>query len=74
MNMWSEGGVLRLLSGLDKGGGARGGGHMGTLPRACSEGEGIERHWGRVNPHSLRPSLSMVGHNKPRLPPPESPW
>lgn len=48
-------------------------GHMGTFPRPCGGEGGIERHWGRVNPHSPRPSLSRAGHNKPRLPPPVSP-
>lgn len=49
---------------------------MGTFPRPCGGGVRgvIERHWGGVNPHSPCPSLSRTGHNKPRPPPPESPW
>lgn len=51
-----------------------GGSHMGTFSRPCGRGGGgIERHWGGVNPHSPRPSLSRAGHKKPRPPPPESP-
>lgn len=42
-------------------------------PGPAVEQGGIERHWGGVNPHSPRPSLSQAGHNKPRPPPPASP-
>lgn len=61
MVMRSKGGVLRLLRGPNKGGGV---GRVGvtwepSLGPAVERG-GIERHWGGVNPHSPRPSLSWV--------------
>lgn len=73
----SEGGVLRLLRGPHPhkgGGGVEGGVTWEPYPgTAVERGGGIERHWGGVNPHSPRPSLSGAGHNKPRPPPPASP-
>lgn len=71
----SKGGVLRLLRGPDKGGDVGDGGGGVTwepYPGTVMEG-GIERHWGGVNPHSPRPSISWVRHNKSRPPPPASP-
>lgn len=68
MNIWGVKEV-RLLRGPDKGGGVT----WEPSPGPAMEGGGIERHWGGVNPHSPRPSLSRAGHNKPRPPPPASP-
>lgn len=67
------GSVLELLWGSEELV-ALGCGHMGTFSRSCGGEGGIERHWGRVNPHSPCPSLSRAGHNKSRLLPPVSPW